>query len=114
MDTRGCIFWSGGSGDFAVPVGDNVKEVVLSKRLSESPSCIVVDENDPSLQMERMMKAMGQNFGGSVKPILEINGDHPLVQSVKNSEDKQFIEDVSFVLLASALLSIVSLILDLF
>ncbi|MBO4509614.1 MAG: molecular chaperone HtpG [Spirochaetaceae bacterium] len=85
-------------------LGDNVKEVVLSKRLSESPSCIVVDENDPSLQMERMMKAMGQNFGGSVKPILEINGDHPLVQSVKNSEDKQFIEDVSFVLLDQALL----------
>ena len=85
-------------------LGDNVKEVVLSKRLSESPSCIVVDENDPSLQMERMMKAMGQNFGGSVKPILEINGDHPLVQSVKNSEDKHFIEDVSFVLLDQALL----------
>ncbi|MBO4705073.1 MAG: molecular chaperone HtpG [Spirochaetaceae bacterium] len=85
-------------------LGDNVKEVVLSKRLSESPSCIVVDENDPSLQMERMMKAMGQNFGGSVKPILEINGDHPLVQSVKNSDDKQFIEDVSFVLLDQALL----------
>ena len=85
-------------------LGDNVKEVVLSKRLSESPSCIVVDENDPSLQMERMMKAMGQNFGGSVKPILEINGDHPLVQSVKYSDDKQFIEDVSFVLLDQALL----------
>ena len=50
------------------------------------------------------MKAMGQNFGGSVKPILEINGDHPLVQSVKNSEDKHFIEDVSFVLLDQALL----------
>ena len=86
-------------------LGDNVKEVVLSKRLSESPSCIVVDENDPSLQMERMMKAMGQmNFGGGVKPILEINGDHPLVQSIKNSEDKQYIEDVSYVLLDQALL----------
>ena len=86
-------------------LGDNVKEVVLSKRLSESPSCIVVDENDPSFQMEKMMKAMGQmNFGGGVKPILEINGDHPLVQSVKNSDDKQFIEDVSFVLLDQALL----------
>ncbi|MCR5605304.1 MAG: molecular chaperone HtpG, partial [Treponema sp.] len=53
-------------------LGDRVKNVVLSKRLSDSPSCIVVDENDPSLQMERMMKAMGQGNVSTVKPILEI------------------------------------------
>jgi ATP-dependent DNA helicase RecG len=57
-----------------------VKDVVLSKRLSDSPCCVVIDENDPSIQMERMMRAMGQGNASLVKPILEINGDHPLVK----------------------------------
>ena len=86
-------------------LGEKVKDVVLSKRLSESPSCIVVDENDPSLQMERMMKAMGQpTFGGGVKPILEVNGDHALVGKVKDTDDASYIEDVANVLLDQALL----------
>lgn len=85
-------------------LGDRVKEVKLSKRLSESPSCIVVDENDPSFQMERMMRAMGQLGMTEVKPILEINGDHPIVQKLKDSEDKDFIADVANVLLDEALL----------
>jgi len=84
-------------------LGDNVKEVKLSKRLSDSPSCIVVDENDPSFQMERMMKAMGQS-GVDVKPILEVNGDHPIVQKLKDTDDKERIADISFVLLDQALL----------
>ena len=85
-------------------LGEKVKDVVLSKRLSDSPCCIVVDENDPSLQMERMMKAMGQATFGTVKPILEINGDHPIIAKIKDSEDKSYIEDVSSVLLDQALL----------
>jgi molecular chaperone HtpG len=85
-------------------LGDKVKEVKLSKRLSDSPSCIVVDENDPSLQMERMMKAMGQSGMSEVKPILEINGDHPIVSKIKDSDDEAFIADVSTVLLDQALL----------
>ena len=85
-------------------LGDRVKDVHLSKRLSDSPSCIVVDENDPSLQLERMMRAMGQAGMGEVKPILEINGEHPLVASLKDCEDEQHIGDVSAVLLDQALL----------
>ncbi len=86
-------------------LSDRVKDVVLSKRLAESPSCIVVDENDPSLQMERMMKAMGQSgFGEGVKPILEVNGDHPLVASLRDSSDEEYIADLSNVLLDQALL----------
>ena len=82
-----------------------VKEVKLSKRLSsESPSCIVVDENDPSFQMERMMKAMGQGGLAEVKPILEVNGEHPLVAKLKDASDDAFIKDVSEVLLNQALL----------
>ena len=85
-------------------LGDRVKDVVLSKRLSDSPSCIVVDENDPSLQLERMMKAMGQATMGEVKPILEVNGDHALVAALKASSDEEYIADVSNVLLDQALL----------
>ncbi len=85
-------------------LGDRVKDVVLSKRLSDSPSCIVVDENDPSLQLERMMKAMGQATMNEVKPILEVNGDHALVAALKASSDEEYIADVSNVLLDQALL----------
>ncbi len=85
-------------------LGDRVKEVKLSKTLSgDNPSCIVVDENDPSYQMERMMKAMGQ-AAPETKPILEVNGDHPVVAKIKSSEDEAFIADVSEVLLDQALL----------
>jgi len=85
-------------------LGERVKDVQISKRLSDSPSCIVVDENDPSLQMERMMKAMGQTGFAEVKPILEVNGEHPIVAALKDCEDEAKIEDVSNVLLDQALL----------
>lgn len=85
-------------------LGDKVKDVLLSKRLADSPSCIVVDENDPSFQMERMMRAMGQNFSDGVKPILEVNGDHPLVAKLQTTDDADYIADVSHVLLDQALL----------
>jgi hypothetical protein len=85
-------------------LGDAVKEVRLSKRLADSPSCIVVDENDPSLQMERMMRAMGQQRRGEVKPILEINAEHPILQRLKDSNDEALIADTAFVLLDQALL----------
>jgi molecular chaperone HtpG len=85
-------------------LGDRVKEVKLSKTLSgDNPSCIVVDENDPSYQMERMMKAMGQT-GPEIKPILEVNGDHPILLKVKETSDEELIKDYSTVLLDQALL----------
>ena len=84
-------------------LGERIKDAVLSKRLSDSPSCIVVDENDPGIQMERMMRAMGQ-AAPAVKPILEINADHPLVKTLENSSDEKYIADVCEVLLDQALL----------
>ena len=85
-------------------LGEKVKEVKLSKTLTgENPSCIVVDENDPSYQMERMMKAVGQAVPES-KPILEVNGDHPILAKIKESDDEALIADVSEVLLDQALL----------
>lgn len=85
-------------------LGDKVKEVKLSKTLSgENPSCIVVDENDPSYQMIQMMKAMGQ-AGPDLKPILEVNGDHPIVARLKDTSDEAVIADISEVLLTQALM----------
>lgn len=85
-------------------LGEKVKEVKLSKTLSEeNPSCIVVDENEPSYQMVQMMKAMGQS-GPELKPILEINADHPIVQKLKDTDDEKLISDISEVLLDQALL----------
>ena len=85
-------------------LGDKVKEVKLSKTLSgENPSCIVVDENDPSYQMIQMMRAMGQ-AGPDLKPILEVNGDHPIVARLKDTDDEAVIADVSEVLFTQALM----------
>jgi molecular chaperone HtpG len=84
--------------------GDRVKDVKLSRRLHDSPSCIVADENDPSMQMAQMLKAMGQTTMPDVKPILELNGDHPIVSALKNIDDEERIADTASVLLDQALL----------
>ncbi|MDR0503604.1 MAG: molecular chaperone HtpG [Treponema sp.] len=85
-------------------LGDRVKDVKLSRRLHDSPSCIVADENDPSMQMAAMLKAMGQASMQEVKPILEVNGEHPIVCGLKDVDDEEKIADVAGVLLDQALL----------
>ena len=66
-------------------LGDKVKEVRLTHRLTDSPSCLVSDEQDMSAHLSRMLKAAGQT-APSTKPILEINPKHPLVQKLKYEE----------------------------
>ena len=66
-------------------LGDKVKEVRVTHRLTDSPSCLVSDEQDMSAHLSRMLKAAGQNAPG-IKPILEINPKHPLVQKLKYEE----------------------------
>src|SRR6056297_2344705 len=85
-------------------LGDRVKDVVVSNRLSDSPSCIVADENDPTMQMQQMLKAMGQQDIPEMKPILEVNPDHSIVKRLQNSDDKALLEDVSYLLLEQAML----------
>jgi molecular chaperone HtpG len=85
-------------------LGDKVKDVKLSRRLHDSPSCIVADENDPSIQMAQMLRAMGQTEMPEIKPILEVNGEHPIVAGLKDTEDEGRIADVAGVLLDQALL----------
>lgn len=86
-------------------LGDRVKEVVASSRLDDSPSCIVVDENDPTVQMQQMLKAMGQTELPEFTPILEINPDHPVIKRLAEIDDKDMISDISTVLLDQALLA---------
>ena len=68
-----------------------VKEVKVSSRLSESPSCLVADENEMGGNMERIMKSLGQDIPDT-KPILEINPDHPLVKKLKTKVDKDLVK----------------------
>lgn len=85
-------------------LGERVKDVVTSIRLADSPSCMVVDESDPTMKMAQMMKAMGQMDLPEVKPILEINPDHPIVVRMKSLEDDDRFADAAFLLLDQALL----------
>ena len=75
-------------------LGERVKDVKVSVRLADSPSCIVVDENDPTFQMQSMMKTMGQGANiPEIKPILEINPDHDIVKKLKDLEDDETVAD---------------------
>jgi molecular chaperone HtpG len=85
-------------------LGDQVKDVRASHRLADSPSCIVVDEKDPTMQMQQLLKAMGNKDLPDVKPILEINPSHPIVVKLAASEDESLINDIGSLLLDQALL----------
>jgi molecular chaperone HtpG len=66
-------------------LGDKVKDVRVTYRLTDSPSCLVSDEHDPSGNLARLLKAAGQ-AAPNVKPILEINPHHVVVQRLKYEE----------------------------
>ncbi len=83
-------------------LGERVKEVRVTHRLTDSPACLVADEHDLGGNLARLLKAAGQKVPDS-KPILEINPDHPVVQRLK-VEEKRF-EDWSAVLFDQALLA---------
>ena len=85
-------------------LGENVKDVIASTRLSDSPSCIVADENDPTVQMQHILKAMGQDSLPEFKPVLEINPDHEIIKKLESTSDESLIEDISFLLLEQAML----------
>jgi len=85
-------------------LGDEVKDVRASTRLSDSPSCIVADDNDPTIQMQHIFKALGQKDMPEVKPILEINPNHSIVKKLTDTEDKKLSEDISRLLFEQALI----------
>ena len=74
---------------FKALLGDRVKDVFASDRLVDTPAVIVMDENDPSWQMQRLMKQMGQGSDmPEVKPIFEINPDSELVKKAEGLDDE--------------------------
>lgn len=85
-------------------LGNEVKDVRASTRLADSPSCIVVDENDPTLQLQQMLKAMGNRDMPELKPILEVNPSHPIIVKLASVQDESLVADTSRLLLEQALL----------
>ena len=83
-------------------LADKAKDVRVTFRLTDSPACLVADDNELSGNLMRMLKAAGQAAPES-KPILEVNPDHPLVQKLKY-EDAKF-ADWSHILFDQALLA---------
>lgn len=85
-------------------LGEQVKEVRASSRLTTSPACLVSDEQDMGRHLEQILKASGQNIPGS-KPILEINPAHPVLQRIDNEPDEDRFADWAQILFDQALLS---------
>ena len=85
-------------------LGDSVKDVRASVRLADSPSCIVSDEDEPTLKMQQMLKSMGQTGFPPMKPVLEINPDHEIVKKLEASSDESLVNDAAWLLLEQALL----------
>ena len=83
-------------------LADKAKDVRVTFRLTDSPACLVADENELSGNLVRMLKAAGQAAPDS-KPTLEINPDHPLVQRLKYEEAR--FDDWSHILYDQALLA---------
>lgn len=70
-------------------LGDKVKEVRVTLRLVDSPACVVVGDNELSPHLLRMLKSAGQE-APTVKPVLEINPDHPLIGRIGQASDEEF------------------------
>ncbi|MEO5623660.1 MAG: molecular chaperone HtpG [Dokdonella sp.] len=85
-------------------LGDRVSEVRVSHRLTESPSCIVLGENDMALHMQRLLREAGHEMPSSA-PILEINPAHPLLRKLEEDTDKARVEDIGTLLFEEAQLA---------
>jgi molecular chaperone HtpG len=85
-------------------LGEKVKEVRLSDRLTESPACLVAGEHDLGIHLERLLKAAGQKAPAS-RPILEINPDHPLVTRLRAETEDARLSDWTHILFDQATLA---------
>ena len=74
---------------------DEVKDIKVSNRLTDSPCCMVADQNDPTAQMQQMMEAMGQKSNEKIKPIMEINPKHKIIKKlIKLGKGKVFTDSI--------------------
>lgn len=85
-------------------LGDKVKDVIISSRLSDVSAIVISDANDPSIQMQQILKAMGQG-GTESAPILEVNADDAFVKKIADSKDDKWVADACQILLDQALIS---------
>ena len=85
-------------------LGEKVKDVKVSNRLNDSPSCIVADENDPTAQMQEMMRSMGQPDMPQIMPILEINPSHEIVLKLKEKTKQKSFDNIALLLYEQALI----------
>ena len=85
-------------------LGEEIKEVKISTRLTSSPSCVVKDASDPMASMAGMFASMGQK-APEIPYILEINPDHEMIKKLDTLDDTTLFEDIAWVLLDSAKLS---------
>ncbi len=83
---------------------DKAKDVRATTRLVDSPACLVVQDGDMSTQLARMLKQAGQPVP-EVKPILEVNAQHPLVKKLESSADAANFDDLAHILFDQALLA---------
>ncbi|MCH8492406.1 MAG: molecular chaperone HtpG [Idiomarina sp.] len=89
---------------FEKTLGDKVKKVRVTHRLTDSPACIVTDDNDMSTQMAKLMEAAGQKVP-ETKYIFELNPEHPLVQRVADEQDEERFGEWAELLLEQATLA---------
>ncbi|GEK10357.1 molecular chaperone HtpG [Pseudoalteromonas peptidolytica] len=85
-------------------LGDKVKEVRFTHRLTDSPACVVADDNDMSSQMQKLMEQVGQAVPES-KPVFELNPEHQLVKHLNNEQDEDKFGQWAEVLLDQAMLA---------
>ena len=83
---------------------DKVEDVRVTNRLTDSPACIVLNEQDMAMHMQRILKEAGHEMPSS-KPILEINPDHPIVKKLDGEKSKKKFDDWSAILFDQALLA---------
>lgn len=82
-------------------LGERVRDVKVSRRLTESPSCLVIDEYDMALHLRRVLKQSGHEMPDSA-PVLEINPAHPLLKRLETEADAIRAEDLAMLLLEQA------------
>jgi molecular chaperone HtpG len=80
---------------------DKAQDVRITTRLVDSPACLVVTDSGMSMQLARMLKQAGQKIP-EVKPVLEVNAEHPLVKKLEGSEH---FDDLAHILFDQALLA---------
>ncbi len=85
-------------------LGERVREVRVSQRLTESPSCLVLEEYDMALHLQRMMRAAGHDVP-TPKPILEINPQHALLKRFEGEAEGERREELALVLFEQAQLA---------